>query len=130
MEEFTDVVNRSFDGPDPPKGVYRVYIHGFRLQELLFPRIQWGPWELGPSGLLVVRARIGFWGLGHGDGIGPIAKFGGWGRGGAPGFETWVPAQLLALCVGMAPVAPRPTPCSWHQLSLRCRVAEAHQVSG
>jgi hypothetical protein len=89
MEDFTDVVHRSLDGPNPPGGVRCVYLHGFRLRELMALRIQRGPRDLGPGGLLVAGARIGFRGLGLSDGIGPITKFQGWR--GALGVEIQVP---------------------------------------
>jgi hypothetical protein len=78
MEDFTDIVHMSLDGPDPPEGVWCIYLHGFRTRGLLAPRVRKGSRELGPGGLLVDGARISFWELGLSDGVGPITKFWGW----------------------------------------------------
>jgi hypothetical protein len=96
MDDFIDVVYMSLDGPDPPRGVQRVYLCGFRLRELLAPRVRKCPQELGPGGLLVVGARIGLRELKLSDGIIPVAKFrcwgvasGGWDPGASSAFGSW-----------------------------------------
>jgi hypothetical protein len=105
MENFTNIVHRSLDGSDPPRGIRCIYLHGFRLQGLLAPRVRKGSLELGLGCFLA-----------DGGPNWPLVA------------ETQVPPQLLAPGVDVVPVALRPTPCSRYQLLSRCKAAEAHQV--
>jgi hypothetical protein len=52
LQDFTDVVHRALDGPDPPERIRRVYLYGLALQGFLAPRIREGLRVQGPRGFL------------------------------------------------------------------------------
>jgi hypothetical protein len=94
MDDFADVVDWSLDSPDPPGGVRHVFLHGFRLRQLLAPRVRDGPRELGPGDFLVGSTWIGVREMALCDGVGLVAKLRGW-----VGFRGVRPRCLLSFWV-------------------------------
>jgi hypothetical protein len=73
MEDFTDIVYRALNNPDPPRGVRYIHLHRVKLQVLVTPGTRNCPRELGSGSFLIIGTHRVLWRLG------PDLGFGSWG---------------------------------------------------
>jgi hypothetical protein len=92
MENFIDIVHRSLDGPDPPRGVQCIYHHELRLWGLLAPKPKRAlrSWDVVASWL----SRPGL-ASGSSDSVMVLDPSQGFGAGGLRGLG---PGSLLISC--------------------------------